>query len=277
MPIRCKCPKCASTLKIKDELAGKKGKCPKCRTPFQIPVPRVRVATGVLDSEEEAYQHLTEELAEPTSPQTSSASTSSTQSSSYFRSEPTAAADLAGELLSQSGKKSQKTDWRAALKKTTKRKKVGVSYNEYVKYYGPKMVTVVACCVIVFGGVYWLVKRSTNAHPDLPPLGLVKGVVTLDGQPLVHAMIEFDPIRVPGEDAPKATSSFGKTDASGLYELTYVKDVYGAAAGKHRVVITASPSSRILLSSKYNYNSKLTAEVKADENNVCNFQLKTRP
>lgn len=39
MTIRFQCDECDSVLKIKDELAGTKAKCPKCRKPFVIPQP----------------------------------------------------------------------------------------------------------------------------------------------------------------------------------------------------------------------------------------------
>ncbi len=39
MSIRYKCETCGSSLTIKDELAGTKGKCPKCKTPFVVPQP----------------------------------------------------------------------------------------------------------------------------------------------------------------------------------------------------------------------------------------------
>lgn len=37
MSIRYECPKCGSILKIKEELAGTDGKCPKCKTKFVVP------------------------------------------------------------------------------------------------------------------------------------------------------------------------------------------------------------------------------------------------
>ena len=37
MSIRVKCQECGSVLKVKDELAGTEGKCPKCKTKFTIP------------------------------------------------------------------------------------------------------------------------------------------------------------------------------------------------------------------------------------------------
>ena len=46
MTIRYECEQCGSTLKIKDDLAGKPGKCPKCKTAFTVPA----VAEGLTDS-----------------------------------------------------------------------------------------------------------------------------------------------------------------------------------------------------------------------------------
>jgi hypothetical protein len=37
MSIRVQCEKCGSVLKIKEELAGTQGKCPKCKSPFVVP------------------------------------------------------------------------------------------------------------------------------------------------------------------------------------------------------------------------------------------------
>src|SRR5262245_34629010 len=43
--IALSCPQCAKVLKVKDELAGKKGKCPACGAPVTIPA-TVAAATG---------------------------------------------------------------------------------------------------------------------------------------------------------------------------------------------------------------------------------------
>jgi hypothetical protein len=37
LPISVTCPQCSTTLQVKDELAGKRGKCPKCQGAVQIP------------------------------------------------------------------------------------------------------------------------------------------------------------------------------------------------------------------------------------------------
>ena len=41
MTIRFTCAECASVLKIKDELAGTSGRCPKCKTNFVVPLPHL--------------------------------------------------------------------------------------------------------------------------------------------------------------------------------------------------------------------------------------------
>ncbi|HID23252.1 MAG TPA: hypothetical protein EYP14_12735 [Planctomycetaceae bacterium] len=292
MPIRYKCRKCGVTLKIKDELAGKQGKCPKCRTAFRIPKPETAAvgpsASGPADrprisaEEEEAFRHLTEELGEgpaakkrkPQPAVSRDPESPHEHDDEYFRANPTAAADVAGELLALTGKKSQKTDWRAALKKPFTPTKAAQAYREYVWHVTQRVVLTIVVGGVIVGGAWWVSTRLMGTSSDLPDLGLVTGVVTLDGQPLPRATVEFHPIAPPGEQAP-GSASIGRTDDSGLYELKYLKNVYGAVVGKHRIVITPHASSRVLLPSEYNVRSKLIREVKPGKN-VINFQLRSK-
>jgi len=62
-------------------------------------------------------------------------------------------------------------------------------------------------------------------------LSRVKGKVTLNGQPLEGATVEFHPAGEGG--APSA----GVTDAKGRYELMYTFDTSGVAPGEHVVSI----------------------------------------
>jgi len=54
MPIRVQCAKCKTTLAVKDHLAGKRVKCPKCQAPLSIPVAKKPVGPGVNQTELEA-------------------------------------------------------------------------------------------------------------------------------------------------------------------------------------------------------------------------------
>ena len=68
-----------------------------------------------------------------------------------------------------------------------------------------------------------------------PTLGRVEGKVTLDGQPLANAKVEFQP----SNNAP----SYGTTDAQGHYELVFAPEQFGAIPGEHVVRITTYRAS----------------------------------
>ncbi len=280
MPIRYKCQNCGATLKIKDELAGKQGKCPKCRTSFRIPKKSDEQPSSEQDGakkksgprlsqeEEEAFRHLTAELG-PASGRSSSSE------GEYFRDGPTAAADVASELLAKTGRKAQKGNWKAALRGATHQEsKAAEAYREYLWEMARHVAMIVLVCVAVGGAGWWLAGRVVGTSRKLPPLGQVTGVVLLNGEPLVGADVIFRPIPPPGEMAP-GSASFGRTDENGLYELMYLKDVPGAVVGKHRVEIIPSLRSRIMLPPEYNERSKLVREVKPGRN-VINFHIKLR-
>jgi len=61
--------------------------------------------------------------------------------------------------------------------------------------------------------------------------GEVYGTVTLDGDPLPHAQVQFQP-----EEGGRP--SIGRTDKKGRYELRFNRDRNGALLGKHRVRIS---------------------------------------
>jgi hypothetical protein len=103
---------------------------------------------------------------------------------------------------------------------------------------------------------------------DVPKLGTVTGVVTLDGEPLENAMVQFVP--------DHARMSGGKTDAQGKYELNFNERLKGAAIGKHKVRITVgSPMEPQKIPAKYNVQTELTAEVKEGPNTI-NFDLTSK-
>jgi hypothetical protein len=107
-----------------------------------------------------------------------------------------------------------------------------------------------------------------------PQIAPVTGKVTLDGQPLAAAKIEFQP----DSGAP----SYGRTGEDGGYALLFVGQQHGALIGHHTVRIrTAELDSlgdhmtRESVPAKYNSRSTLTAEVSSGSN-VHNFDLTSR-
>lgn len=65
-------------------------------------------------------------------------------------------------------------------------------------------------------------------------VGEVYGTVTLDGEPLANAVIEFTPTGGEGR------SSFGRTDEEGNYDLEFARDRNGAWIGENQVLITTA-------------------------------------
>ena len=74
-----------------------------------------------------------------------------------------------------------------------------------------------------------VVLAGCGGIPDQPPLGTVTGTVTLDGKPLEFVEVSF----VPEVGRP----SYGDTNGSGKYELTYVQRTKGAKVGKHTITV----------------------------------------
>jgi hypothetical protein len=119
------------------------------------------------------------------------------------------------------------------------------------------------------------------------PLAPVAGSVTLDGEPLSGAVVNFQPIAA--GDAPLGPGSVGRTDAAGSYRLATVAGEPGAWVGSHKVrIYSFSPESPAEADSdrepsqervpeRYNYRTGLVFEVPASGTDKADFQLTTDP
>ena len=105
-------------------------------------------------------------------------------------------------------------------------------------------------------------------------LSEVTGLVTLDGKPLVDAMIVFSP-------TVAGTTSYGRTDSEGKYRMQFRDDEYGAWVGENVVRITTFDLGTGDHSGKKEqvpsiYNSKSATKVTvAAGTNTHNFELKS--
>ncbi len=107
-------------------------------------------------------------------------------------------------------------------------------------------------------------------------LATVKGEVTLNGQPLEGATVEFQPTEAGG------SPSSGRTGADGRYELMYTFNTPGAMPGEHVVSISTAETyfddegneleraERVPL--RYNAQTELKRIVKPGKNTI-NFEL----
>lgn len=107
-----------------------------------------------------------------------------------------------------------------------------------------------------------------------PNLFHASGTVSLDGKPLDNAFVTFIPME-------GGTTSYGKTDGNGRYEMQFTDTETGAWKGQNRVEIRTgdvgaggAPGPRERVPTAYNSASTLTADVKSG-NNEFNFELKS--
>jgi len=140
------------------------------------------------------------------------------------------------------------------------------------------IATIVAIAVML------AVAGCSSRPADEPPLGRVRGKVTMDGQPLAGVDIFFNP--------DKGRGSMATTDAEGRYDLCYINRTMGAKVGPHKVRIqptdtpaeersaagtsagtAVSPPPKI--PAKYNQRSTLTADVKPASNTI-DFALESK-
>lgn len=106
-------------------------------------------------------------------------------------------------------------------------------------------------------------------------LGQVTGTITLNGEPLQDAFVIFAPTQ-------GGTTSYGRTDAEGRYEMMFSDDAKGAWLGENRVEISTadvgatSPDggAREKVPAIYNQNSTLKVEVESGSN-THDFELKS--
>ena len=120
---------------------------------------------------------------------------------------------------------------------------------------------------------------SGSRKRELPPLGRVKGVVTLDGAPLARAAVAFVPYE-------RGNASYATTDAEGRYTLRYSARNEGAVVGQHRVEIRTGGEGRDAdgnltetaerVPARYHATSELLVEVAAGDNTL-DFPLVTTP
>ncbi|WP_278471070.1 carboxypeptidase regulatory-like domain-containing protein [Gimesia maris] len=114
---------------------------------------------------------------------------------------------------------------------------------------------------------------------NLPELAEVTGQVTLDGNPLPDAIIDFYPQGT--QQKKQSRASTAATDGEGKYSLMYNNNTAGAILGDHLVRISkteggAEVAGPEMLPKKYNETSTLKATVTKDGPNTINFELTSK-
>lgn len=183
------------------------------------------------------------------------------------------ASNIASDLLSKSAKKGRKSNWDEVEPEKMDKPEfdwAGLWYEARTKLL-PVMGGGAVVCLIV----YFFISPMFSSRSNIPPLATVSGTITVDGKPMVGAIVFFHPEKTKegsGKDAFKIATSSGQTDASGKYELNYDSDHKGVAIGKCRVeIMTANVAG---ISQKYLRDDKDSAKVEIKPGNqVINLDL----
>lgn len=286
MTIRFTCDKCESVLKIRDEMAGTKAKCPKCKTPFVVPAKvdeSAEVLEDLVDMPLEltpAVQFDTDDGFDPLDILSGPASSDSAPAAvADDAPKPSIAelmreheANLATKKSRRSKKKSGLEDAGAAAAMTAGTASDALSRNydqKRGKASEPPPLTreerraeedkvamtqfaakggaaLVGILVCAYFLIGWMFSEA------IPDLSYVSGVITVKGQALTDAQITFSRQKSPdGEDLDEdgATPSTGSTDSSGKYTLMFdaQQGIEGVLPGTHKLhIITSSGISFIV-------------------------------
>lgn len=139
---------------------------------------------------------------------------------------------------------------------------------------------------VLLGSIVLFIGCGDSADYRLAP---VSGVVTLDGQPVPHTQIVFQPKATADNLAP-GPGSTAYCDEQGRFELKTVRGEPGAVVGVHAVQIYAhgppkptsgdvdvGPKVEEAFPARYNVETQLTFRVPDDGANAANFNLTTEP
>lgn len=129
------------------------------------------------------------------------------------------------------------------------------------------------CTLFAAIATCFLINGCGGGDTKLPPLGMVTGKVTLDGNPVTNATVNFE--------SANGQIAFGNTDASGNYELKFRSGLKGAEVGMNTVrietILDAPPPAgyKDPIPAKYNSQSTLQKSVQAGKNTY-DFELTTK-
>jgi hypothetical protein len=121
--------------------------------------------------------------------------------------------------------------------------------------------------IVWIGVLLALTAGCSEKHPKLVS---VEGRVTLNGQPVVGALVGFQP------DDPMGSPSYGETDEDGYYVLKFNPQREGAMLGMHSVSITTENENTRqaeTLPAKYHQGREVKREV-LDGKNVFDFSIR---
>ncbi len=295
MTIRYQCTECDSVLKIRDDKAGQAGRCPQCKTAFVIPEPEAEPEAavdsdtqpqsdqGTGDAEDDAMAFLMESGDVPaTAPLASTALDNdemtpaipppppSPEERQLHRPPERAIVDTDDTSTAASDLLARSESARAATTNEPPPERGPAIDVEQIKYIAKRQLLPIAGGIVVVAGICYLLFNMMANNSKLPPLASVTGTITLDGNPLAQATVNFQPITDERDaEQRRLGGSVGRSDTDGNYTLTYPGGYDGAVLGMHIVRVNKTDKQGLeVLGKKYHLQSQMQHEVKEGPNRI---------
>ena len=293
MTIRYKCTECEAGLRIKDELAGTKGRCPKCGTRFVVPAVKAAADAAAPAAPTKALPPAAQApvedddpmavLFQPMDEQEQSAQLLRTggvfvpddddedemidvpvvKTRRPEQSSDATASGNAADLLARTAEEKRKSP--ELQSQPEESRDIGPAVRELFLILLPGLVGI----FIVTLGAYQLFTDALRTKPIVPELGTVTGTVTIDGKAAPNIEVLFNPL---GLKYQRYRPSIAVTDKNGRYDLNYIEDHMGAVVGSHKVELR-SVTRALKIPVQYNAHSEITRVVAAGDNRF-NIDLK---
>jgi hypothetical protein len=120
--------------------------------------------------------------------------------------------------------------------------------------------------VIAAGVLLLILLVSRGCHDEYPPLGVVTGRVTLDGEPVANAVVSFALQNAQPKDGIYVRPAMAQTDDDGWYTISYSPSRAGAPVGVNDVMVIPDDSTRPKTPGRYAKPGQITVDVKAGSN-----------
>jgi len=275
MTIRCECDHCGASLKVKNQLAGTEGKCPKCKEKILIPdasdgdskdvllsnedaknsTPAASPPKSTAEAEEDAIfgddffsmrepepsprytpQVMTDDNEDDKPPPRKKNKSKSSESETRVEI-ASGSGDNAASIASSLLSKTGKRNRPEDFKDPATPEKVSYDYSEVKYLLLQRILPAVGAAVVVFSFAYWMFAGMMSSDSELPELAELTGRVTNSGDGIA-ASLRFSPEPGNGGDGGfSGSSSFAFSEADGSYEAFYNDDIEGLVIGKHQVHI----------------------------------------
>ncbi len=136
-------------------------------------------------------------------------------------------------------------------------------FRGFVREIGVKGIGSIVGVIVAALGLWWVMNSMMVPKTKLPPLGYVRGTVTVGGKPAAGVLVSLTPVELSVEGAKRketARTSLGIADATGNFTMNYLPEVEGVKVGDCRLILE-SDDPAVLIPDGYGLRSRHMVKV----------------